>query len=421
MFTVAQMAKLKANKQFIEKLVITCIIGVFGLHYNLYAQPNDMNLLRGVAAFMQNDNTKAIKYFSDVINSDSSKVDLFIRRGKAYLNAGLVKEALNDFQKAEKIKAGTASLQIAECYAMEKQPSIAVSYLQNHLKSVNREPEAVIKLDKNFQGIENTDAWKGLWKQDWYSKNEQITAEAEYLINTDEYVDALSLLNKSLSKNAKHHEWYFLRSSVYQNLQNLKNAIKDLDDAISLNKRHPEYYAARAALLMQDNKYKQAVEDLNRSLKLDPTQLSLYKERAEALRKAKKLDAALSDIRLFNELFPHDTKGLATEGMILYDMEKYTESIKTYSQCIELDHAVPEYYYDRGLSYLETRDYAAAIYDFSQALDLNPRYADAWYHKGITKMYNGDAEGACFDMKKAAELGHKEAYNQASTLCGGGQ
>jgi len=380
-------------------------------------EPQQLLWMKGVAAARQGNYSESAAYFTKLILKDSTSYDYYLRRGQVFLLSRKNDSALLDFLTAEKRKNGVASYEIARCYALMNRPAESVDWLRKHLQSSGRLPEAFIRLDKAFRPIESTKEWNEVWKNEWYTKAEQNTAEASYLIESGKAVEAVAQLSEWLTRNPKKHEWYYLRAKAYLLLGNRNNALKDLNQAIDLNKRQPEYFWQRGKLLLEDGKFTKAAEDFSRVLKLDPSRLEVYQERARALAGAEKFSSSLDDITLYLSLFPKDPHAHYTHGYILYTMHKYADAVKALDLSITMDHSVPEFFYQRGLCLLEMRNYRNAIYDFAQALDLNPGNADVWYQKGIARMYDGDPEGACNDLKKAAALGNKEAYKQSIQLC----
>lgn len=411
------MPNLRINSQsaLIRHVIILVNLALFAC---VYAQePQHLLWMKGVAATRQGNYSESATYFTELILSDSTNYDYYFRRGKAFLMAEKNDSALVDFLSAEKRKNGVASYEIACCYALMNKPAESVEWLKKHLQTSDRLPEAKIKLDKSFRLIENTKEWNEVWKNNWYTKAEQNTAEAIYLIESSNPVEAVARLSEWITRYPKKHEWYFLRARAYNLLGNKSNALKDLNQAIDLNKRQPEYFWQRAILLLESGKYGKAAEDFSRVLKLDPSRLDVYQERARALAAEGKFSSSLDDMTLYLSLFPKDPRAHYYHGFILYTMRMYADAIKALDLSITIDRSVPEFFYQRGLCHLEMRNYKNAIHDFAQALDLNPEIAEAWYQKGMARMYNGDLEGACNDLKKAATLGNKDAYKQSLQLC----
>jgi tetratricopeptide (TPR) repeat protein len=51
-------------------------------------------------------------------------------------------------------------------------------------------------------------------------------------------------------------------------------------------------------------------------------------------------------------------------------------SVSYYTQAIELDSMVANYYYNRGLSYHQLKDYPSAISWYNETISLEPAYAN---------------------------------------------
>ena len=58
-----------------------------------------------------------------------------------------------------------------------------------------------------------------------------------------------------------------------------------------------------------------------------------------------------------------------------------------------------------------------SIKDFSQAIQINPEFGLAYQNRGISKAFSGDMNGACIDWNKAVELGIELPEQVASIDC----
>ena len=79
-----------------------------------------------------------------------------------------------------------------------------------------------------------------------------------------------------------------------------------------------------------------------------------------------------------------ETLAYTTKGYILYNQEKYEESIKCFNKAIELDEKVEETsnFYFTGLAFYMLKKYKKAIEYLNECLKSNPQDIDAYYFKG---------------------------------------
>jgi PQQ-dependent catabolism-associated CXXCW motif protein len=64
----------------------------------------------------------------------------------------------------------------------------------------------------------------------------------------------------------------------------------------------------------------------------------------------------------------------------------------------------PDYYFKRGLDYLDNRQLDSAIADFTEAIERNPKHVEAYYRRAFANMSKGDYGEALTDFFKLMEL-----------------
>ena len=381
----------------------------------LNAQPNAY--LLGVASMNQKAYSQAVQRFTDGLNLSDLKTFCYLNRGVAYYKMAKYDEAIKDFMEAEKAKPGIASFELSRCYARMGNIENTIYYLRNHLESPYKLPEAEIKTEEAFNGLDKYKDWKELWQTEWYNKAEKIAADANYLVNSGENVEAVDLVNNSLIKFPSSHALYVARARAFTALGNPRSALDDYSSALSLSKRNAEYFSERGNIYVELGKDRKAIDDYSKALKLKPELFDLYLKRAEALKRTEDYPKALQDIEIYLAFYPDNDEAAYEAGQIYYESDKYDQALAKLSPLIEKNPSKPEYYHMRGLTYFEIRNLDAAIHDFSQALDLNPKLAESWYNLGLAKYYKGDKEGACQDWKKASELGNQSASEYIGMYC----
>lgn len=92
------------------------------------------------------------------------------------------------------------------------------------------------------------------------------------------------------------------------------------------------------------------------------------------------------------------------EANALRNNEKFAESIKLYSEAINIKQDISSAYFGRGYSYDELKQYDKAIKDFTKAISLNPNDATAYNNRGKCYLAIGNEKRAEKDLKKAKSL-----------------
>lgn len=80
------------------------------------------------------------------------------------------------------------------------------------------------------------------------------------------------------------------------------------------------------------------------------------------------------------------------------------QAIADYTQAIQLEPKVVEYYSARGYAYLDQGDLDLAIADFNRAIETAPGYAAAYRNRAGAYVKTGNLAGAIDDYTRASEL-----------------
>ena len=234
----------------------------------------------------------------------------------------------------------------------------------------------------------------------------------------------------------------------------LKLVIKCYTFAIEANKKEPKYWYGRAMAHMQHGEWEKAIEDLNEAISLlpleSPYQLEYRYQQAWCCYKAgwsyRVLASCTVAIHIYHSSFkqkPSPTSvwwnfymkcillrglcfsydGLYAQaleefnlvvfereqcgfeltasdwsdfGWCCFQLSRYEEAIKHYTEAINLDDEVASYWYRRGECYRMIGDSERAKVDLNEAVDLNPEVFS------ISFLSNADSESA--EMKRTALL-----------------
>jgi tetratricopeptide (TPR) repeat protein len=381
------------------------------------AQDKDELYCNGVANLQSGNYEEAINYLTSAIKLEPNNPVLYLRRGEAYYKSGLLDDALNDFQETNRLDEDKADLWLAKTYAGLGNEEKSLFYLRNHLGSEFHLREKVIKKDSAFDNLQYSDGWFNLWQEDWYSPEEKVEDEIDYLMKKEKYLDAMTLLDEKIPASEEPHNLYAYRAELNSKLGNFKGAVTDWDNAIALERRIPGYYIQRGKAYAELGKYKNAVEDFNRVLRQDPASFSVYLDRAGAYAQLKDFKMAVRDVEIYLKYFENDRQAIALCGNLHYENENYIEALKYFNKNLKLDNTKAEYFKDRGKTYLKTRTYKYAINDLSMALDLYPYDGETYLYKGIARFESGDREGACSDWNKARKYGEVKAVEYLLRYC----
>ena len=398
------------------KKLVSIIVFVTALMGSNAREPDNL-YCRGVADLQKGNYSESIDFLTSAIKLEPDNALPYLRRGEAYYQLNLLDNALNDFHEGNMLDKNKASFWLAKTYARLGNEEKSLFYLREHLNSEYHLKERIIKKDSAFDKLQYADGWYVLWQENWYTPEEEIEDEVDYMLHKEQYLDALTLLNDKISESENSNILYACRAKVYARLENYKGAVADWDNAIALERNIRDYYTERGKAYFKLGKFEYAAEDFTRVLRMDPADFPLYVERANAFAQSKKYDLAIKDAETYLGYFGNSQEAISLCGDLYYLNENYIEALKFYNRNLALDKTKHEYYKARGRTYLKTGTYRYAINDLSMALDLFPNDGETYLLKGIARFESGDAEGACSDWNKARKLGEMKAVEYLLKYC----
>ena len=110
---------------------------------------------------------------------------------------------------------------------------------------------------------------------------------------------------------------------------------------------------------------------------------------------------------------PSESETAFDDGRILWELNRYEESIPHFTKAIAIDSKYTLAYLVRGSSYQELGRHKDAISDFDEGIRLDPNDSVwAYIDRGVSYSALGQYEDAVDDFNRAARLnsGYKEIY-----------
>ena len=397
------------------------IVLIISLHSVVFIQGQLMpeeNYLKAKVFMNKEMHDSALLYLNKSLEINKENREAILDKGIVVFNKGQYKKALEEFATIEKSDKGRATIWMAKSYARLNDIDNCLVSLNLHLTSNYKLPESTILLEKDFAIFEQDPKWIKFWKEgNYYTAHDRSLAEADYMIKTKRYTEAINFLSEALTKGYRKAPLYSRRAQVYSDLNNHKLALSDLNNAITSDRRNPDLFSNRARMNYLLGNYQQSLEDYNNAIKISPSNISLYKERALSNSKTGLYDEAINDIDLYLRLFPVDDSAWYLKGIIHSDNENYMDALGCFTKSLSLNSSDPRYYSGRGLAYLNARTYKYAWRDFSMSLDLDPKNPVVYLNKGIAAINLGDKADACYCFEMAKKLGNSKANFYIEKYC----
>lgn len=369
------------------------------------------------AAIDMQDRSKALVWADSLKNIKPIKFQSLISIGEAYLLNENYFEALSFFQKAESLRAGSASYLLAKTCCAIGDTASCFRWLRENLESSQRVKERDVLLDKNFEKYHTSLSWKNLWIKDWYTSLDKAIAEAEYFNSNKNYEETLDLLNARIKGTKSRYTLYELRGDAYLNLNNPSAAADDYSVAYKKSRKNPFYLLKIAEALIAKKQYPQAINKLDEAIEESGGNPKYHLARAKAYNEMNEPADGLQDIKYYLEFYPNDNRAIELLSQSAYEAGQYVDALFALAKLSKSNPTNPKYRYLRGLTYIKTEQPRLAIPELDFAIAQEYNVADAYFNKGIALYNIGELKEACKCFSTSHQYGKFEAQEWMFKHC----
>lgn len=275
----------------------------------------------------------------------------------------------------------------------------------------------------------------------WASRN---------MLASDNYKDAINILNVLIRSDKESYEAYYLRGYAKLGLGDLLGAKSDLSRALEINPVYTEAFHYRGIVNAELGNYEDAVSDLTAAIELRPDIIGSYYSRGvthmrnkqwvkslldfdKVLRVTDKdaqthINRGISLLGLRDTLAAHEsfdkairtnrdyTEGYNQKAMLLMSEGKDEEALEMYNKAIECDSTYMQPLFNRALVYCNLERYPEAIADFNRVLKIDPYITGAYFDLAIIYSRLGNYPAAIDNYNKVIEHNPENVkgyYNRA--------
>lgn len=337
-----------------------------------------------------------------VAPENSEEAELY---GKAYFD-------LHDYNKAKLYFLQSASAEsyyyLSRIYAIEDYADSAVYYLQKHLQTPYKKSYSIIITTQEYSTIEKSEAWRAVWKQDFYSDTDTEIAAIEYVLREKSPHDALEYITELKSTHSYYNSYKALAYTLNSEVKKSYSLLRTLPAARNDAERNIRYEAytlmGKHELALQEIKNMQQ-PDVSTTLKKAQScyAMQLYAEAEEYVEYVVQYDYK-----------NHEAWFLLSA---LRELKKdYLLALMAINRAVEYAPQSADYLFSRALLYTELKQFKMAEIDYNQTLDLNPQ-RDVYFNRAQVRRYLGNMQTACYDYSRAYKLGNQEALFYVKKYC----
>jgi tetratricopeptide (TPR) repeat protein len=219
----------------------------------------------------------------------------------------------------------------------------------------------------------------GFAQEDTTPPKGDLFQSATYAFDSQDWGKAERLLSTWITSNPRETEAYWLRGQAFERLGNLDRALADFSILLSLDSEYAEAYFARGRIRYQLKQYESAMKDFQDFLVTPPGQTTriIYRQGAG--------DLGVSQVMTAQSGNP--AQAYYHLGLCSFELGEYDFAVDYFDLALGSEPENPDYYAEKGRSYLRVGDNMLAIESFEEALSINPGHLPA--KQGLAQVKEG--------------------------------
>lgn len=342
---------------------------------------------------------------------------------KALLVKGLALSGVQKYEESNRYLSQVTGVGLSDAsYCMAKNClamndfSGAIQSLTKHLADKYHYSEKRIRMDADFNKLENSREWVHLWQTDWYPDVEKQVSECNYLIAGGQNDEAVILINQLLIRYPDQANVWFLQAKLNALQKNDRQLILSLDKAWQLASKNQPLQEEIMKFSLELQMYEKAGIMAYQLIRDDPSNPDYLITRALVRILDGKEAMALKEIETIEQ------EGIAP-AELYYQAGKKISTTKPQQAEMYLSRAIDtgimdaRFYYSRGMVRSAADKIEMALGDLAMSLDINPNQPQLYVDRAQIRLNIGDTEGACHDWKKALEMGNAKAADLLYKYC----
>ncbi len=264
---------------------------------------------RGVAYMRAGQMKLAIEDFNKAVQLFPEYAAVYNNRGNLLISLGLIKEAIKDLDRAILLAPGFASAYNNRAGALMRlgqtgdaiaDYSKAIALMPQSAVPMSGRGQAQLALNRPHAAIR--DFTRAVAVDARFAPGYRNRAEAKLM--TEAYDEAIEDLSRAIAFDVSHAESYVLRGNAYLQIRNLDAAIKDFTEALTLDANQASAYQARGLAYGMTEMWAEAYADLNKAIELDPRSALAFASRAYVYKQNGQAGVGQKDVETAWKLAP---------------------------------------------------------------------------------------------------------------------
>lgn len=318
------------------------------------------------------------------------------------------------------LKTAEYALVRAEVGCATEHHEEGVRALREYLAAKVKRSEQELQRDTLLRPCQATPAWEALWKENWYTPEQQGLNHLEYLAYKGDWHHLLDELDNSYTRLAKRPEYAYLRALALEGIRDLKSALLTAEVATDARPRDIRYGVLRTRLMLALGYKRQAEVKLLEYQKRDPHNPALLPQLAWTQLEIGRLPVAYATAQRYLEYYPQDTAMLRCAAIAAFRNKQYTQSLNMLARLHPLASSAQEWEVLclRGDVLAIQGEYRQALVDYQEALTHRPQDTALLRRAGMTYLEIRDSVAGCRLLERAQKVGHAGVDRLLRRYCG---
>ena len=359
----------------------------------------------------------AVQVFDSLL---ARKADIAYLRGATvgYLALGMPDSAQARLAKYP-MKVSAYNLLRAEVGCFTGHAEEGLTALRDYLGAKVKESEQALQRDTLLRPCHAAAGWEALWKEEWYTTEQQGVNHLEYLAEKGDWRLLLEELDNTYARLSKRSEYAFLRALALDGIGDRKSALLAAEVASEGRSRELRYALLHARLMSMLGYKRQAEAKLLGFQKRDPANPAILPVLAWVQLGIGRLPVAYATAQRYLAYYPQDTAMLHCAAIAASKNKQYSQALNLLARLHTL--AEPP----QQIEVLRLRaeilsiqgDYRQAIVDYQEALTHRPQDTALLRGAAMNYFQIRDSVQGCKLLERGQKLGHPNADRLWRRFC----
>jgi tetratricopeptide (TPR) repeat protein len=369
---------------------------------------------QGADSLSHGDTRGAIVSLDKAIQLNSSAIDAYMFRGKAYSRLGNDDKALSDYKEVlnRDSKNLEALEQSADINLGNEQYQSAVNYYQDYLKYAGPRAtadayeglgRAYVELQQYPMALDVLNRAIDLSKNSAQAR----MLRARCFLRMNKSADAVKDASAAVKLDPKSYQALLIRGRANQAAGNKDNALADFSAAVALAPKNSMPYTSRANFFASQRDFPKAFQDFAKALSLNPKDADIYQQRAKCYVDQGDTSKAEQDLQTVEAMpgFHPSVAFTLARADIFKRAGEYDKAIDLLKKAQSKDsQREADYLMHIADCHAALKQYGKAAAACVRVLALQPKNADAVLKHGQYSYLAGNKVSGQADLFKAIEL-----------------